>query len=202
MSRVLLLSPYADRLASPLADDDVEVFDAPLTIELLDQMAPQWVISYGYRYIVRQPVVSALRGRIINLHISYLPWNRGADPNFWSFFDGTPKGVSIHLIDNGIDTGDILAQKETNLGADETLETTYSRLQQDMLDLFQRMWPDIKAGNCQPVLQNGASRAHTRKDLDILRPLLPLGWKTPVSHVIKLGQRLRERSEEWPHPLI
>ena len=48
--------------------------------------------------------------RAINLHISYLPWNRGADPNLWSAV-GMPKGVTIHYINDGFDTGDILFQK-------------------------------------------------------------------------------------------
>ena len=38
------------------------------------------------------------------MHISYLPFNRGAHPNYWSFKDNSPKGVTIHFIDNGIDT--------------------------------------------------------------------------------------------------
>ncbi|MCL0081308.1 hypothetical protein M1N64_03665 [Peptococcaceae bacterium] len=46
------------------------------------------------------------QGRAINLHISFLPWNRGADPNFWSFIENAPVGVSIHYLDEGIDTGD------------------------------------------------------------------------------------------------
>lgn len=46
----------------------------------------------------------------MNLHISYLPWNKGADPNFWSCIDGTPAGVTLHHIDAGVDTGDIIAQ--------------------------------------------------------------------------------------------
>ncbi len=56
---------------------------------------------------------------IINLHISFLPWNRGAHPNFWSFYDDTPKGVTIHLIDEGIDTGAIIYQKEITFDRNE-----------------------------------------------------------------------------------
>ena len=49
--------------------------------------------------------------KIINLHIGYLPYNRGAHPNFWSFMDNTPTGVTIHEIDKNIDTGKIIYQK-------------------------------------------------------------------------------------------
>ena len=65
---------------------------------------------------------------MINIHISMLPWNCGADPNFWSWFYATPKGVSIHCIDSGIDTGGLLTQAEIMFPAGETLRTSYDRL--------------------------------------------------------------------------
>ena len=46
----------------------------------------------------------------MNLHISYLPFNRGPS-EFLVIFDDTEKGVSIHLVDGGIDTGPILFKK-------------------------------------------------------------------------------------------
>ena len=68
------------------------------------------VISFGYKHIIKENIINACKNKIINLHISYLPYNKGANPNFWSFLDNTPKGVTIHYIDKGIDTGDILLQ--------------------------------------------------------------------------------------------
>ena len=44
--------------------------------------------------------------------MSYLPFNRGAHPNFWSFVDNTPSGVSIVEIDKGIDTGPVIYKKK------------------------------------------------------------------------------------------
>ena len=70
------------------------------------------MVSYGYRKIVLADVIDKMAGEIINLHISYLPWNRGANPNFWSFIDDTPKGVTIHEMSADLDKGRILCQKE------------------------------------------------------------------------------------------
>ena len=44
-----------------------------------------FIVSYGYRHILSKNILDLLPNKIINLHISYLPYNRGADPNFWSF---------------------------------------------------------------------------------------------------------------------
>jgi len=41
------------------------------------------VISYGYRHILKKEIIESSKAPIVNLHISYLPWNRGAHPNFW-----------------------------------------------------------------------------------------------------------------------
>ena len=40
-----------------------------------------FMISFGYRYIVSKKILDYFKGKAINLHISYLPWNKGADPN-------------------------------------------------------------------------------------------------------------------------
>ena len=71
-------------------------------------------ISYGYKHIIKRRTLEHFQRPVFNLHISYLPYNRGAHPNFWSFYDNTPSGVTIHLIDNGIDTGPIVRQKYVN----------------------------------------------------------------------------------------
>ena len=65
------------------------------------------------------------------MHISYLPYNRGFYLNFWSFIDNTKKGVTIHYIDEGIDTGDIIFQKEVFSN-----EKTYNKLKQEIEDFF------------------------------------------------------------------
>ena len=66
------------------------------------------VVSYGYNHIIPEKFIT---NNIYNLHISFLPYNRGAHPNFWSFIENTPSGVTIHKIDQGIDTGKIIFQK-------------------------------------------------------------------------------------------
>ena len=70
------------------------------------------IISFGYNKILKKNILEKISRPPINLHISYLPYNRGAYPNFWSFIKETPKGVSIHEINEGIDKGGIIARKK------------------------------------------------------------------------------------------
>ena len=101
-----------------------------------------FVVSYGYRHILKKALLDNFFNRAINIHISLLPWNRGAEPNLWSFLENTPRGVTIHYIDNGIDTGHILVQQEVKFVLDETLtlKTSYNKLNEVANELFKKYW--------------------------------------------------------------
>ena len=158
--------------------------------EKLDSIYPisyfDWIISYGYRHIIKASEIKRARNPIINLHISYLPYNRGADPNFWSWFDDTPKGVSIHQIDEGIDTGPIYARRTVEFTEEETLSSSYEILKNSIEDLFYYCFEDIVSGKYlpfYPIEKNGSF--HLSKDLDKHRHLLYNGWNTPVKDLKK-----------------
>lgn len=97
------------RLIDALIDAGCEVHYTKEKITEHDCTADNFdlVISFNYRHIIKKAVLDTIECPIINLHVSYLPYNKGAHPYFWSFFDNTPSGVTIHLIDAGIDTGSI-----------------------------------------------------------------------------------------------
>lgn len=128
----------------------------PLTVKQLQMAEPRIIISYAYRHIIRSDVIEYMHGKIINLHCSFLPWNRGASPNVWSFLDNTPKGVTIHIVDKGLDTGDIIYQKECFFDASlETFESTYEKLQIEIMGLFKQNWNEIFNRNYTSFPQKG-----------------------------------------------
>jgi len=150
--------------------------------DMIDRHNITFLISYGYRRIIHREILDKVPNRAINLHVSLLPWNRGADPNLWSFVENTPKGVTIHHLDEGIDTGDIFVQREVFFNtAHETLATTYHRLQEEIQDLFKQHWNEIKAGTIMRRKQTGEGSFHEARDKNSLAHLLRDGWNTPVS---------------------
>ncbi len=157
--RVLVLtnSSVSDKLVDWLSHAGETVFTSQVKIDTLltESLKPDFVISYNYRYIIGENIIKLFPNSIINLHISLLPWNRGAYPNVWSFLDGTPKGVTIHLIDKGLDTGDIIVQKEVKFNEQkETLASSYSKLHQEILTLFKYNWSQIKNHKISPKPQD------------------------------------------------
>lgn len=124
-----------------------------------------WIISYRYRHIISKKILEATKNPIINLHISFLPYNRGAHPNYWSFKERTPKGVSIHFIDEGIDTGPILIQKKCTFTKEDTLATSYLKLRNKIEELFYSSFDKIIAKEIIPTPQRSIGTFHNVKDL-------------------------------------
>lgn len=166
------------------AHEDIIVFSDEITKELILHINPEFLISYNYRYIIKKEVINLLVNRAINLHISFLPWNRGADPNLWSFLEDTPKGVTIHHIACGIDTGDIITQRTVDFEAGDTLKTSYYRLSKTITDIFCETWPYIRKGKIKSFKQPAGGTYHRKQDRAHFEHLLTKGWDTPVADLI------------------
>ena len=119
---------------------------------------------------------------IINLHISYLPWNKGAHPNFWSFYDCTPAGITIHLIDEGIDTGPIIYQRYVNFEKGElTFKQTYDRLIKEIEKLFIANINNIITGKYTTKKQRREGSYHEKSEL----PKAFRGWNSDIEEEVR-----------------
>lgn len=177
--KILLLSPHAsleERLVK--LGDTVTRTPFKVTAEYASEF--DWIVSYGYRHIIAQDILDAVKGQAINLHISFLPWNRGADPNLWSFLDDTPKGITIHYMDEGLDTGDIIFQRKVDFKGEHTLATTYNKLSNFIEISLEHLWPLIKMGIVKGVPQTGEGSYHVSKDKEKFLHLLTNDWNTSI----------------------
>lgn len=119
------------------------------TVIVRDRVEAEWVeeesfdlaVSYTYQHIVGQRIIDALGGNIVNLHTSYLPFDRGSSPNLFNILEGSPRGVSIHYMDAGLDSGDVIAQKLVALEEGATLRSSYEQLDREMKGLFREVFP-------------------------------------------------------------
>ena len=124
-----------------------------------------WIISYGYKFILKTDIIESALNPILNLHISYLPYNKGAHPNYWSFINKTPKGVSIHKIEEGIDTGQIFIQKRVGYTQNDTLYSFYKKLKFEIEKLFIENFKKIIDGEITPFIQKGKGSFHRKSEL-------------------------------------
>lgn len=153
-----------------------------LTLEMIEKLQPSFIVSFNYKHLVPKEVLAAMRGRIINLHTSYLPYNRGSSPNFFSFLEDTPKGVTIHQMSEGLDTGDILCQKEVAFDEHrETFASSYETLLKEIKNLFYENWDAIKKGTILPYKQEGTGTYHRMKELHAIREQVPFEWNETIA---------------------
>lgn len=148
---------------------EVILYHDSITEAVLDEYAPDMVVSYNYQHIVKEDVINRMGDNIINLHTSYLPWNKGASPNVWSFIDDTPKGVTIHRLEKGLDVGKIIVQKEIFFHEDtDTLSGSYAKLNEEIVNLLLENWDMIVSGNYVLKEQQGKGSYHRSADLKAL----------------------------------
>ncbi len=139
-------------------------------------------ISYGYQHLIKPHVLA--NWTAINLHISYLPWNRGSDPNIWSWIENTPKGVSIHLIDKGIDTGSVYCQRLVPMSDTESLASSYDKLSHAMLELFDENWPSIRDRKIIPQPQQSKGTIHFDRDRSRIQHVIDMGYDVPIRELL------------------
>lgn len=192
MTKVLILGPHDQTLQSTLDGQFVLATSDRINEGFITDNKISLLISYGYRFVLPQNIINEVNGNAVNLHISLLPWNKGADPNFWSWYEGTPKGVSIHWMTAGLDEGKIISQRELELNSEMTLKESYECLGESIVELFEENIESILDGHAAMIDQEPGGTNHKSSERLSLWTLFPLGWDTPCRVVSEVGQTNQE----------
>ncbi|MEK7408497.1 MAG: methionyl-tRNA formyltransferase [Acidobacteriota bacterium] len=127
----------------------------PEFIEWLAALKPEAMVIVGYGKIIPQSIIDIPPRGIINVHASLLPKYRGAAPVQWAIAGGeTRTGVTTMRIDAGLDTGDILLQRETAIGPEETAVELGARLAAMGAELLIETLAGLEAGVIVPRPQD------------------------------------------------
>ena len=186
---VLVLSPYPEKIVEVIKreSDNYIVYNEDIDIDYLKLNFIDFIVSYGYSKIIKKEVIKHMKYSIINLHISFLPYNRGYYPNLWSFIEGTPSGVTIHRVNEGIDTGEILFRKKILIDIKiHTFESSYKILRKEIENLFSISWINIRQGNCKVITTKRKGTFHYKKDGDEILSQLESGWSTNILEALRI----------------
>jgi methionyl-tRNA formyltransferase len=118
----------------------------------LRRLAPDLLVLMGAD-IMPAAVLAAPRLGTINAHYGLLPAYRGMNVTEWSVFRGDPVGVTVHLVDPGVDTGDILLQEEIPIEQGETFAMLRRKHQDVAARLVVRAALQLRDGSARPVPQ-------------------------------------------------
>ena len=129
----------------------------PATIELVEKLKPDIVLVNGTR-LIRTPLLDrapGLRLGMINLHTGLSPYSRGGNCNLHMLREGNPEyvGVTVHHVDSGIDSGDLILTGRPELDANDTFERIEARVFLLGVDLLIRAVRLLSEGRAQRVRQ-------------------------------------------------
>lgn len=174
---VALLLPASDRAShdaelrrrcSHLSDNAVFRGDSFRTQEglaFLRDLAPDFLLSVHFPYLVPPPLLDLPTVAPLNLHPAYLPYNRGWHTPSWALLDGTPFGATLHLMNTEVDAGPIVERQELPIRPDDTAHSLYQRVKGLEVTVFKKAWPRLRAGTAAPYSPSSKGTVHTKADL-------------------------------------
>lgn len=179
-------------LAAHLPVRQPEEIRAPEMQQLLEKLAPDFVVIIAYGQIIPARLLPIPKHGWINLHASLLPKYRGAAPIPWAIANGeTRTGITTMRIDAGMDTGEILLQHELGIGPKETAPELAARMSEAGAPLMDETLRGLAAGTLVPRSQNHAEAT--------LAPILKkedgrIDWNRPAHEIYN---RMRG-FDPWP----
>lgn len=154
----ILSAPPVKELA---LSNNIKVFQ-PLKIrdenfyKELRSVNPEFIIVVAYGKILPKEILDMPKFGCINVHASLLPKYRGAAPIQWALLRGEKvTGVTIMLMDKGLDTGDVLLKSELEIKSDDNTETLFEKLSGVGAKVLIETIKGMRAGNIKPMPQTG-----------------------------------------------
>jgi len=131
-------------------------------IEVLRKLKPDLFISMYFGRLFSPELLDVPKLGCINMHPSLLPKGRGQGPSTWPIVYGDEEtGQTIHYLDEGIDSGDIIAQRVMPIEPDDTSATLGAKLEDLGFELFIETWPLIASGKAPRTPQDHSQATYT-----------------------------------------
>jgi len=149
---------------------EADELDGNEALNTVASLQPTIGVSAYFGHILKAEMLALFPRGILNFHGSLLPWNRGRDPNVWAIYEGTPAGGTIHLMDEGVDTGPILVQREVIVTPDMNAADLYHLTVDALVSLGEEHWPLLRKGRIKARSQ-GNGTTHRRLEFERLKQL-------------------------------
>ena len=154
----------------------------PEFIQGIQELNPDFFVVVAFRILPPEVFELPPKGTI-NLHSSLLPKYRGAAPINWAIINGEKEtGVTTIMIQQKVDAGDIILQKEVQIGEDETAGELHDKLANLGAELLLESLNLIATGNAFPKIQTG----DVTKAPKLTKELGLINWQTPNQQIRNL----------------
>lgn len=135
-------------------------------LKLLRSLDLDFILGVHFPYVIPEAVLEIPRAGVLNLHPAFLPCTRGWHTPSWAILEQCPYGATLHFMDTGVDTGDIVHQKEVEVTEGDTADSLYQRVLAAEFEVLVEAWPSLASGTYRRFPQpTDAPPAHRKKDL-------------------------------------
>jgi methionyl-tRNA formyltransferase len=165
---------------------DIPIFEPenPNSLEFISEvsrLSADIFIAVGYTNILEETILSGPHLVPVNFHASLLPAYRGKHPVFWCLRNGERwSGMTVHVMDAGIDTGDIIYQVRVQTRKNDTVSSLYKRIMDRSVSLINQLVEDCEDGVLElyPQTRDGASYYSSYNENDFC-----INWSQDVEEI-------------------
>lgn len=141
----------------------VKSHNSPECVEIVSRLAPDVIVLRGCG-IVKKQILDVPKIGVINPHYALLPDFRGMDVTEWSVLSGAPVAVSVHTVNEGVDTGVVLKTRRIEPSAEDTVGSLRDKSAALAVDLISEALADLANGKPFPkneIIEDGGKQYFT-----------------------------------------
>lgn len=159
-------------LCNLISDNIIKGSDIRNNVDKIKNLNLDYLICIHFPFIIPKEILASVKIGVLNLHPAYLPYNRGWHTSTWSILNNTPYGSTLHFMDEHIDTGDIINQREIIKLPTDTGDTLYKKALKLEVDIFKESWPHLVNNTIIRKPQNSLEGTnHTKRDIAPFREI-------------------------------
>jgi methionyl-tRNA formyltransferase len=173
---------FAENAGIPVYQPD-QVRDETF-LRVFREISPDMVVLAAFGQILPIEIIELPRMGCLNVHPSLLPLYRGAAPINWTLINGEEKtGVTIMMMDEGVDTGDILLQEEMDIAPDEIFDNLHNRLSQLGAEILLKAVKGVAEGSIERKPQDSSRATYAPK---LTKDTGYIDWNQSAHEIVNL----------------
>jgi len=158
--------------------------DSDKFLTRLRELKPDVIFVWSYPMILRQEIIDIPKNAAVNLHFGLLPEYRGVNGIRWALLNGeSTTGVTLHYIDSGIDTGDIIARVSFPIEPPDDIRSLMIKSRTAGLHVLKQCWTAVETGNVTATPQNESKAAYYSAAMN---PSEIVDWSKPALQIHNL----------------
>lgn len=146
-------------------------FKTSQAIQILASLELDYIFGIHFPYIIPSEVLRIPKIGVVNLHPAFLPFNKGWHTPSWAIIEGYPYGATLHFMEEALDEGDIIHQKEIEVLPTDTANSLYQKVLKLEEEVFFEAFDNLSKLNPKRMKQIKEGTSHQKKELKVVQEI-------------------------------